>query len=444
VSATTERWHPQTRWNAGLTGIFLVALATRVTYALAAAPNILPISDAGGYRLLGQHLAEGRGYIRPYDRALADVVRPTAEFPPGFPALLGLLHAVGLRSVPAQRIALGALGALAVVGIVLLARRWLSRRGALVLGLVAAVHPALFAPEAALLAESLFLWLVVLVLLAVVRFRESPTPERAVLVGLLGGAATLVRSEGLVLAIVLMVPLLVTAPPRRIRVGAAAALLVGALLLPGAWALRNLATFDEPVLVSNNIGSVLSGANCDATYEGDLVGFWLISDECFPGFRQEHLQVADESVVATELRDDGLSYLRANVGDLPRVAAVRMLRTFQLHEPEQQARLATFEGRRLLTERITGWLLWATLPLALTGAVALVRRRQWADLWILASPVVLVVGVAAATYGNPRFRIGAEVPLLILAGLGIRVLLGLARGQRSGGRHGDERVGPEA
>jgi hypothetical protein len=440
----TERWHPETRWHAGLVAVGLLALVARVTYALAAAPNILPISDAGGYRLLGKHLAEGRGYIRPYDLALADVVRPTAEFPPAFPALLGVLHAVGLRSVQAQRLALAVLGALAVVGVVLLARRWLSGRAALLVGVVAAAHPALFAPEAALLAESLFLWLTVLVLLAVVRFRESPTPERAALVGLLGGAATLVRSEGLVLAVVLVVPWLVTAPPRRVRVGAAAVVLVGALLAPGAWAVRNLTTFDEPVLVSNNIGSVLAGANCDATYEGELIGFWLISEDCFSGFGQEDLQVADESVVAGRLRDDGLDHIRANVDALPTVAVVRVLRTFQLYEPEQQARLATFEGRRLLTERITGWLVWATLPMALAGAVALARQRRFADLWLLVAPVVLVATVAAATYGNPRFRIAAEVPLLILAAIGIQTAVRGARAWHTGDRRGDERVEAEA
>lgn len=436
----TDRWHPETRWHAGLTGVALVALVTRVTYALAAAPNILPISDAGGYRLLGKHLAEGRGYIRPYDLSLVDVVRPTAEFPPGFPALLGVLHAVGLRSVQAQRLALAVLGAFAVVGVVLLARRWLSERGALLLGLVAAVHPALFATEAALLAESLFLWLVVLVLLAAVRFRESPTTERAALVGLLGGAATLVRSEGLVLAVLLVIPWLVTEPPRRVRAGAVVAVLIGALLLPGAWAVRNLGTFEEPVLVSNNLGSVLAGANCDATYEGELIGFWLISEDCFAGFRQEDLQAADESVVAGHLRDDGLEHLQENLGQLPKVAAVRVLRTFQLYEPEQQARLATFEGRRLLTERITGWLLWATLPLAFAGMAALGRQRRFADLWLLTAPVLLVGAVAAATYGNPRFRIAAEVPLLILAALGVRFLAGLARREPDGDRPADERV----
>lgn len=425
-----ERWHPETRWRAALAGVGMVAFATRVGYALAAAPNILPISDAGGYRLLGQHLAEGRGYIRPYDFALGDVVRPTAEFPPGFPSLLGVLHAVGLESIRAQRLALALLGALAVVGVVLLARRWLSMRGAVLVGLVAAVHPALFSPEAALLAESLFLWLVIGMLLAVVRFRESPTVERAVVVGLIGGAATLTRSEGLVLALVLIGPLLVTAPPRRIRVRAGVAVLLAALVLPGAWAGRNLTTFEEPVLVSNNIGSVLAGANCEATYEGDLVGFWLISDECFSGFRDEDLRGADESVVAGRLRDEGVAYARDHLIDLPRVAAVRVLRTFQLWEPEQQARLATFEGRRLLAERVTGWITWVTLALAAVGGTQLLRQRRFVDLWLLSAPVLLVVGVAAATYGNPRFRIAAEVPLLLLAALGIQAIGARRRGER--------------
>ncbi|HEU5085357.1 MAG TPA: glycosyltransferase family 39 protein [Acidimicrobiales bacterium] len=431
------RWHPETRWRAALAGVGLVALGVRVVYALAAAPNILEISDAGGYRLLGRHLSEGRGYIRPYDFALADVVRPTAEFPPGFPALLGVLDALGLESVQAQRLGLAVLGAAAVVGVVLLAGRWLPDRGAVAVGLVAAVHPALFSAEAALLAESLFLWAVIAVLLALVRFRESPTVGRAALLGLLGGAATLVRSEGLVLAVVLALPLLVTPPPRRIRVRAGAALVLGALVLPGAWAARNLSTFDEPVLVSNNVGSVLAGANCGPTYEGDLQGFWLISDECFSGFRDEDLRRVDESVVAGRLRDDGLRYARDHADDLPRVAVVRVLRTFQLWEPEQQARLATFEGRRLLTERITGWLTWGTLGLAAAGALHLARRRQLVDLWILGMPVVLVAVVAAGTYGNPRFRIAAEVPLLLLAALAVRVgaqALGRRRSDDSGGQ----------
>ena len=408
------------RRRVAVAGVGLVAFGVQAVYAVAAAPNLLPVSDANGYRLLGQHLADGYGYIRPYDFALGGVVRPTAEFPPGFPALLGALDVLGIESVRGQRLALAALGALTAMVVVLIARRWFSDRGAVALGLVAAIHPALFQPGAALLAESLYVFAVVVVMLAALRLREEPTAWRGLQLGLAGGAAALVRSEALLLAVLLAVPLLVAAGGRRVRVPAAVGLLVGAVLLPGAWAVRNLQTFDEPVLVSNNLGSVLSGSYCDETFSGELVGYWRISPECFAGFHDEDLQVVDESVVAGRLRDDGLSYARHHLGQLPRVATARVLRTFQLFRPEQQARLATFEGRKLLTERITGWITWATLLLAAPGAVALWRRRRWYELWFLTAPVLVVVAVSAATYGNPRFRIGADVALVLLAAEAIR------------------------
>lgn len=401
-------------------GVGLVALVSHAAHAALAAPTLLPISDAEGYRLLGKHLAEGHGYIRPYD-FISGAIRPTAEFPPGFPGLLAVLHLVGIRSVEAQRFALAGVHALVAVLVVCVARRWWSDRTAVVLGLLAAVHPALIQPGAAMLAESLFALAAVVVLLLAIRLVELPSPASAALLGLAGGAAALVRSEGLVLAALLVLPALVVVVSLRHRMAVVAAFVAGLLLLPGAWALRNLTTFEEPVLISNNIGSVLSGANCDQTYSGDLTGFWLVSEDCFAGFRDADLATADESVVADALRDDGVSYARANAGELPRVATVRVLRTFQLWEPEQQARLATFEGRRLLTERITGWVTWATLALAAVGAGALIGRRRYVQLWLLASPVVLVVGLAAVTYGNPRFRMAAEIPMLLLAAEGIRV-----------------------
>ena len=417
------RLHRPQRWHLGIAAVAVLAFVAHAAYSLLASPNILDISDASGYRLLGEHLEQGLGYIRPYDR-LAGVTRPTAEFPPGFPVLLAGFRLLGLESVDEQRVALAGLHAAAAVGVVLLARRWFSPRGALALGAVAALHPALVQPGAAMLAESLFAALVVGVLLAAVRLHEAPTVPRALSLGLLGGAATLVRSEGLVLAVLLCIPAVLAAAGARRRVQVGGAVLVAVLLLPGAWAARNLATFEEPVLLSNNVASVLAGANCDQTYGGDLVGFWLISDDCFAGFRDDQLRTADESEVAGALRDDGLRYLRDHLDEVPAVAAVRVLRTFQLWEPEQQARLATFEGRRLLTERLAGWLAWATYVLAAVGAVACWRTHERTTLWFLGVPVAVVVAVAAATYGNPRFRIAAEVPLLLLAALGVRHLAG--------------------
>ena len=410
------------RWHVGLAAVAVCAFAAHASYGLAASPNILEISDAGGYRLLAEHLERGLGYVRPYDQ-LAGVTRPTAEFPPGFPFLLAGFRLFGLESVAEQRVALAGVHAVAAVGVALVARRWFRPAGALALGAVAAVHPALVQPGAALLAESLYALLVVGVLLAALRLHEHPTVGRALVLGGVGGAATLVRSEGLVLALLLALPGVLATAGARNRLRIAAALLVAVVALPGAWAVRNLTTFDEPVLLSNNMASVLSGSNCEATYSGDLVGYWFISEDCFAGFRDEALRTADESEVAVELRNDGLRYIRDNLEEVPRVAAIRVLRTFQLWEPEQQARLATFEGRKLLTERITGWLAWATYLGAAVGAVACWRRSDRTTLWLLGAPVLVVVLVAAGTYGNSRFRIGADVPLLLLAAIGVRALV---------------------
>jgi hypothetical protein len=417
----------------GLAAVALLAFSAHAAYSLLASPNILPISDASGYRLLGEHLERGLGYIRPYDH-LSGVTRPTAEFPPGFPTLLAGFRLLGLESVSEQRVGLAVLHAGVAVLVVLLARRWFRDSAALVVGALAALHPALIQPGAALLAESLFALLAVAMLLAAVRLREQPSPERVIVLGLLGGASTLVRSEGLVLAVLLALPAFVVVDGARDRLRTAAVLAAALLLLPGGWAVRNLQTFEEPVLLSNNLGSVLSGSNCEQTYEGDLVGYWLITPECFSGFTDERLRDADESEVAVELRDDGLGHAEDHLGDLPRVAAVRVLRTFQLWEPEQQARLGTFEGRKLLTERITGWIAWGTYVLAAIGAVACWRRRDRSSLWLLGSPVAVVALVSAATYGNPRFRIGADVPLLLLAALGVQALWSLSRDGRGAGR----------
>jgi hypothetical protein len=416
------------RWIAVIAG---VAFIVRAVYATAAHPRIFDISDAGGYHLLGRHLSHGQGYIRPYEFADRGLVRPTAEFPPGFPSVLAVLDGIGLDSYAEQRIGLAVIGAATVAAIIVLARHFVLPGAALAVGAVAAIHPALFQPEAALLGESIFLTASVLLGLAVLALRRHVDVSRALTVGLLGGVTALVRSEGLVLAVLLPVPLLVGAYRGRRRVDwrSGAALVAGISVLVGGWAARNLVTFDKPVLISNNIGSALDGANCPGTYQGPNAGFWLIGPECFEGFSDAELQVADESVVAAIHRDQGIRFIKDHKGELPRVVLLRVMRTFQLYQPEQQARLATFEGRRLLTERISGWAGWATYPLALAGLGILVGRRRYFDAWFLGVPILTVMAVSAATYGNPRFRIAAEVPMLILAAIALSAVAVRRRGR---------------
>jgi len=66
-----------------------------------------------------------------------------------------------------------------------------------------------------------------------------------------------------------------------------------------------------------------------------------------------------------------------------------------------------------------GW--WCIAALGAAGLMILWRRRQ--PVWPLLAHVVAVVGVAAAFYGLWRFRIGAEVAMLLASAVTIDALL---------------------
>jgi hypothetical protein len=56
-------------------------------------------------------------------------------------------------------------------------------------------------------------------------------------------------------------------------------------------------------------------------------------------------------------------------------------------------------------------------PLAVAGAVVLRRRGE--RLWLLAAPVLLVTLVAATSYGSTRFRVAAEIPIVVLGSVAL-------------------------
>jgi hypothetical protein len=65
---------------------------------------------------------------------------------------------------------------------------------------------------------------------------------------------------------------------------------------------------------------------------------------------------------------------------------------------------------------------WALVPVAVLGVRTL--WRSGVRLLPLLAPFAIVTFNAAAFYGITRFRVGAEVPLVVLAAVGIGYLLG--------------------
>jgi MYXO-CTERM domain-containing protein len=111
------------------------------------------------------------------------------------------------------------------------------------------------------------------------------------------------------------------------------------------------------------------------------------------------------------------------------VAAVRVLRTWDFYRPVDQARYETFESRNRYVEGAGVAIYYVLLALAIAGAVLLRRRRQ--SLWILLAPAVLVTVASVVGYGLTRFRLAAEIPIVVLASLTLVELWRRARARRA-------------
>ncbi|OWY63146.1 hypothetical protein B7486_54665, partial [cyanobacterium TDX16] len=102
------------------------------------------------------------------------------------------------------------------------------------------------------------------------------------------------------------------------------------------------------------------------------------------------------------------------------------------------------EGR----EAWAGWLgtilFWILAPLAVLGTIALRRRgRSWLDLLPLLMTFVVVTITAVLFYGLVRFRVPAEVALVVLAAAGIDALWSRWRADRSPGFEPEPEPEPE-
>ncbi|MGE3835419.1 MAG: glycosyltransferase family 39 protein, partial [Acidimicrobiia bacterium] len=238
-----------------LAALTALALVGRVVFALVAGYEAEgTLSDSLNYHLLGENLAEGRGYIRAFDWAISGVRVPTAEFPPVLPLVIAGLHLLGIDTVQGQEVALAAVGAATVALVGLLAREIAGDRVGLVAAALAAAYPMLVLPDATLQAEGVYGLLVAAVLLLTVRWRASRSPRDWLAVGGLVGLATLTRSEAFLLVPLVVAPLTLRRGMRdALRPVALAGL--GLLAVVAPWTVRNAVELDHLIPLSNNRGT---------------------------------------------------------------------------------------------------------------------------------------------------------------------------------------------
>jgi asparagine N-glycosylation enzyme membrane subunit Stt3 len=388
----------------------------RVANAFALPKNPPLLSDATYYHVQANLLSKGHGFADPFAWLTTGRLVPSAAHPPLFPLVLSIVSWFGGTSAPAHRVATGAIGAVTIIAIALIAREIAGSAAAIVAAFLAAVYPNLWGLEGSLMSESLAAALVALALLVAVRTAKRPTLRNAALLAIMIALASLTRPETLLLVPVLAIPVIVA--PRSLtalrKIVLATAIVAMAGIVVAPWLLRNATGFSRPVFFSTQSDEVLGVTNCPVTYyQPKFLGDW------YAGCARTNAGVADEAKSTSLDRNRGLHYMRSHLDRfLGTVVWARLGRVADVYRPFENARYSASEGRRG-NVAIAGLLTyWACLPFALIGGVVLWRRNR-AAMRILLAPFLVVIVTAIYAWGAVRFRAIAEPSIIVLAAIGI-------------------------
>ncbi len=401
VSALSEaesvaaRRAPRVSFRAGLLLLAAAALAVRLIYILLIAPAPVGVGgDAGFYHSAANLIAHGHLLYR----GIFGHAYVTQEHPPLFPLLLSVSSLFGGDSLLAHRVVGCALGSLSVVLIAMLGERAGGRRAGYLAGAIAAVYPPLVTADGLVMSEPLFVVMTAAALLAALRAQKSGRIRDATLLGALIGLATLTRGEGILLLPLLAWPA-VWLGQRAGRAQRIAASTAAALILLAPWVVRNAVVFGHPSLAAD-ANTLIAGANCPDTYYGRDLGWWSL--DCMVRSRTRSQVLHGDASTGR-----AFSYAGRHLARLPLIAAVRVLRTFDLFQPLRQGNR---EPRRRWVDVVGLVFYYPLLVLAAFGLRAVRLPR-----WILLAPVGMVVLVSALGWGIGRFRVAADVSVLVLA-----------------------------
>jgi 4-amino-4-deoxy-L-arabinose transferase-like glycosyltransferase len=387
-----------------------LALAVRATYVVVVTRHDHGLYDAIWYTVGAGRFGQGKGPIVPVFTLPS---RPSAEHPPLTSIILAPVSRLTHGDETAMRFTMAFLGCIVVLLVALIAREIAGDRAALIAAGLASIYPNLWVNDGLIMSETITALVVALAILLLYRFIRRPSLGLAIAIGLSCGLGMLTRAElGLMLPLVVVPMFLTAAVTMRRRLACAGIAILVSLATISPWVIRNLTTFDRPVFLSSGDGPALAGANCAKTYSGRLLGYW----DPFCGVAGLH-RSGEASVDSANQRRLAFEYMTSHPAGLARASLARVGRVWSLYRPLQMARLNRREGRPEGVS-IAGFLsFYLLLPPAVVGGVVLHRRRV--KLTPLLGQFAVVTLTALAFYGIVRFRVPAEVSMLVLAAIAL-------------------------
>ena len=400
-------------------GLFILALGLRLLYLhqMRALPDFdHPIVDAAYNDRWAAAIGRGVSFQEgPYFRA------------PLYPYLLALVYVLLGHSYAAARLVQFLLGAGSVVLIYLLGRRVFGLAAGIIAGVLAAGYGTLIYFEGELLIPALFLFLNLLLVLAILSAARRSRPRRWLLSGLLLGLAAVARPNVLVFGMAALVWMAVVlkrkGQPKKAVLLSMGAYVLGALLVIAPVTIRNAVVGGDFVPIASQggmnfyIGNHPESDGVTAVLPGAPDDFW-------GGYRQARRR-AEESA-GRPLRDSqvsnywflkGLEFWKEHPGGALRLTA-KKLALFWGGAEIANNKDVYFIRRRipLLGVLIRPGPLWVPFgivaPLALAGMVLAWRRRRSEGAGLMAVFVLAYLSSIVPFFVTARFRLPV-VPFLM-------------------------------
>jgi len=412
-------------WWAVLVLIVLAALGLRLWYLFHWLHPMKIAGDAYYYHHAANFFAAGRGWPLPSGLLNDNEYIPYAQHPPMTSMLLAIPSVLGFREFVDHQVFLCGIGALSVLVVGLAGRRIGGAATGLIAAGIAAVYPGMWLSDPLVMSETPGILACALLILATYRLYHRRRPLDVVWVGLALAAAMLTRAELALIAIILVAPFVLRLPTLSWRrrfgyLGLAAATSAVAI---APWVGYNLSRFEHPVFIENGLGVTLAVTQCDDTYYGNLLGWWMLTCTDPLGPPPKEASESDRFY-----QDAALTYIGNHDHRLPVVAAARLGRTWAVYRPWQQAQLDTIEERPRVLSEIGTVSLWGLAAVG-TGGLVVLRRRRAPVLPLLATPLALSLA-SAAIYGTTRFRAVGEPSVVLAAAVAIGALVRLLATRR--------------
>jgi 4-amino-4-deoxy-L-arabinose transferase-like glycosyltransferase len=402
------------RWWTGLIAIAVLGLTVRLGYVFIYQYHVHIGGDSFYYHYGANLLADGKGFIQPYDYYQRGWTVQAAEHPPLYIAILGLESWIGLPTYLDHQILSCLIGTATIFVIGYTAKQLFGKGAGLFAAVIVAIYPYFWFNDGGVLSEGMAQLTTAITVLLAYRFWKMRDIPSGIWLGVGIALATLSRAEAILLPVLLLVPMVLwmKGMPWKRRITLILASGMASVVVLGPWVGYNLSRFDKPVTISSGFAVTLASANCDATYRGEFRAYW--SAGCVIYGKRVYRDLSDQATIYSK---QAWTYIHAHERELPALILAREGRTWGWYRPLQNPQLdSTLETKPINWGYFGLAILYVLEFFSLIGFFVMRRRK------IPVTPLIaLIINVTistAITFGQSRYRASAEIALVLMATAG--------------------------